>query len=75
MTDEKKDAKADNQGDSTGEGNTDAARRYNEGLAASLKKGNTEELAKKAEEALEGSEGAELRAAEELGKHAETSKK
>jgi len=71
MTDPKK----DNQGDSIGEGNRDAARRYNEGLAESLKKGNTEELAKKAEEALEGREGAELRQAEERGKHAETKKK
>jgi len=66
MADEKK----DNQADSVGEGNRDAARRYNEGLAASMKKGNTEELAKKAEEALEGSEGAELRAAEKVGKDA-----
>ena len=64
-----------NQGDSVGEGNADAARRYNEGLADSLKKGNTEELAKKGEKALEGSEGDALRQAEERGKHAETTKK
>lgn len=69
------DVKKDNQGDSIGEGNRDAARRYGEGLAESMKKGNTEELAKQAEKALEGSEGAELRQAEERGKHAETTKK
>jgi len=60
-----------NQGDRSGEGNYDASRRYREGLEKSVQKGNSEELGKKAEKALEGSEGAELRRADEKGKRAE----
>ena len=55
-------------GDRIGEGNPDAARRYREGLEKSVKEGNSEELAEKAKKALEGSEGDELRRAEEQGK-------
>lgn len=58
-----------------GEGNYDATRRYDQGVERSVKKGNVEELAKKAERALEGSEGKELREAEQRGKRAEIAKK
>ncbi len=68
MTEPKKDP----QGDTTGEGNYDASRRYGEGLEKSVEKGDAEALGKKAKEDLEGSEGAELREAEQRGKDAET---
>jgi hypothetical protein len=55
-------------GDSVGEGNRDAARRYNKGLEKTLKEGHVEELAEKAKKALEGKEGDDLRRAEEQGK-------
>lgn len=54
--------------DVKGEGNYSATRRYREGLEQSVKKGNSEELGKQAEKALEGPEGEELRKAEEMGK-------
>lgn len=57
--------------DESGEGNYDASRRYREGLEKSVRKGNAEELGEEAKKALEGSEGAELRRAEEQGKRAE----
>jgi hypothetical protein len=60
-----------NQGDQSGEGNYDASRRYREGLEKSVQKGNSEELGKQAKEALEGNEGADLRRADEQGKHAD----
>lgn len=56
------------QGDQGGEGNYDATRRYNEGLQKSVQEGKSEELGKQAKTALEGSEGQELREAEEQGK-------
>jgi len=56
--------------DEGGEGNYDATRRYNEGLAKSVEKGDAEALAEKAKKALEGPEGEELRDAEEKGKQA-----
>jgi hypothetical protein len=55
-------------GDSIGEGNRDAARRYNEGLEKTMKEGHIDELAEKAKKAIEGQEGKELREAEEVGK-------
>ena len=55
-------------GDSIGEGNRDAARRYNQGLEKTIKEGHIGELAEKAKKALEGSEGEDLRRAEEQGK-------
>lgn len=51
-----------------GEGSRSAARRYNEGVTRTVKEGHVEELAKKAEDALEGPEGDALRRAEEEGK-------
>ncbi len=60
-----------NQGDKSGEGNYDASRRYREGLEKSVKEGHAAELGEEAKKALEGSEGAELRKAEEQGKNAE----
>ena len=47
------------------------ARRYREGLEKSVEKGNADELAQKAKEALDGEEGEELREAEKKGKQAE----
>lgn len=55
-------------GDTIGEGNYDATRRYREGLEKSVREGKTEELGEKAKKALEGAEGDELREAEEIGK-------
>ena len=52
-----------------GEGNYDATHHYNEGVKKSVEKGNTEELAEKAKQALDGPEGDELRKAEEQGQH------
>ncbi len=63
--------KKDGQGDTIGEGNYDASRRYREGVEQSVEKGNAGELADKAKKALEGEEGAALRDAEEKGKRGE----
>jgi hypothetical protein len=60
--------KKDAQGDTIGEGNYDATRRYRQGLEESVEKGNAGELAEKAKKALDGSEGDELRRAEEEAK-------
>jgi hypothetical protein len=57
--------------DVQGEGNYDATHHYDEGVKKSVEKGDAEELAKKAEKALEGPEGDELRKAEEEGKRGE----
>jgi hypothetical protein len=62
--------KKDAQGDTTGEGNYDASRRYRQGLEESVKKGDANELAEKAKEALDSTEGDELREAEEAAKRA-----
>ena len=43
-----------------GEGNYDAARKFDEDERAFVKKGGVEQKAKEAEQALEGPEGAEL---------------
>ncbi len=55
-------------GDHIGEGNPDAARRYNQGVEKTVKEGHVDELAEKAKKALEGGEGNDLRQAEEKGK-------
>ena len=55
-------------GDRIGEGNPDAARRYNQGVEKTVKEGHVDELAEKAKKALEGNEGGALRRAEEQGK-------
>lgn len=67
MSEQKKDA----QGDTIGEGNYDASRRYREGLEKSVEKGDSEELAEKAAADLDGKEGDALRDAEEKAKRAE----
>ena len=51
--------------DLEGEGSYTATRRYREGLERSIRKGNMDELAKEAEEALDGPEGDDLRRAAE----------
>lgn len=51
-----------------GEGSYTATHNYNEGVAKSVAAGKSEELAKKAKMALEGSEGPELEAAAEKAK-------
>jgi len=60
-----------NQGDDVGEGNRAAARRYNEGLAQSEARGDSDALAEEAKEALDGDEGPELEEADEKGKAGE----
>ncbi len=60
--------KKDAQGDTIGEGNYDASRRYRKDLEASVEKGDASELGEKAKKALEGPEGDELRRAEEEAK-------
>jgi len=57
-----------------GEGSYEATHRYDAGLAASIREGKTEELAKAAEKALDGPEGKALRDAEEKAKHGPTQK-
>jgi hypothetical protein len=55
--------------DLQGEGNYDAARRYDEEQEKFAKSGKVEQKAKEAEEALDGPEGEELeRARQETGK-------
>ena len=51
-----------------GEGSYTAARRYREGVEGSVEQGDTEKLAKKAVDALDGAEGPALREAEESAK-------
>ena len=68
MSTENDNPKLQPDGDRIGEGNPDAARRYNQGVEKTIKEGHVDELAEKAKEALEGSEGGELRRAEEQGK-------
>ncbi len=58
-----------------GEGNVEADRRYREGVKTTIASGEVERLADEASAALDGSEGEELRAAEEKGKRAETPKR
>ena len=55
-------------GDRIGEGNPDAARRYNQGVEKTIEEGHVGERADKAQKAGEGREGDELRRAEEKGK-------
>jgi hypothetical protein len=55
-----------------GEGSYEATHNYDAGLKASIAEGKTEELAKKAEKALDGPEGKALRDAEERGKKGPT---
>ncbi len=54
--------------DLQGEGNYDASRRYDDGVAKSVEEGTADELAEKAKKALEGAEGDGLRRAEERAK-------
>lgn len=54
-----------------GEGNIAADRRYREGVERSVREGDTEKLAKEAADALDGPEGASLRAAEEAARGGE----
>lgn len=68
MSTDNKNDKTQPDGDRIGEGNPDAARRYNQGVEQTVKEGHVGELAEKAKEALEGSEGEELRRADEQGK-------
>jgi hypothetical protein len=51
-----------------GEGSYTAARNYDKNLRSFVAKGNVEKLADDARSALQGSEGAELRQAERVGK-------
>lgn len=51
-----------------GEGSYTASRNYRDGLERSVQQGNTERLADDAAAALDGSEGAELRQAEQQAK-------
>lgn len=55
-------------GDRVGEGNPDAARRYNQGVEKTVREGHVDELAEKAKKALDGGEGKDLRQAEEQGR-------
>jgi hypothetical protein len=64
----KQNPKTQPDGDRIGEGNPDAARRYNQGVEKTIEEGHVGELAEKAKKALEGSESDQLRRAEERGK-------
>jgi hypothetical protein len=68
---EKEAATAETHGETNeGEGNRTAARRYNAGVTKTVQEGHVDEKAREAARALEGSEGPELRRAEERAKHA-----
>ena len=56
------------QSKNEGEGNRTADRKYREGLEAHVKSGASKPAADEAEEALESSEGEELRRAEKVGR-------
>ena len=56
------------QGEVEGEGSYTATHNYDAGLAKSIAAGHSDELAQAAKKALEGPEGASLRAAEKAGK-------
>lgn len=56
-----------------GEGSYSATHHHREGLERSVKKGDAEQLAEQAAEALDGPEGKELRRAEEDAKHGHAS--
>lgn len=62
---------APNQGDGVGEGNRAATHRYNDGLAKSVARGDSDALAEEAKRAVDGPEGAELEEAEETAKRGE----
>jgi hypothetical protein len=66
-------AEGDDSGNE-GEGSRSAARAYNQGLQQNMAKGQTEQQAKKAEQALDGPEGEELRRAEQAGKRGQPNK-
>jgi hypothetical protein len=68
MSSDNQNDKTQPDGDRIGEGNPDAARRYNQGVEKTVEEGHVDELAEKAKKALEGSEGGSLRQAEEQGK-------
>jgi hypothetical protein len=61
-------SKKDKKDGVQGEGNYDAARRYDEGVRQSVRKGDVDKLAEEAQKALEGPEGDALRDAERLAK-------
>jgi hypothetical protein len=58
-----------------GEGSRTAARRYNEGVAATVRGGKVETKAREAARAVAGPEGRALRRAEEVGKKGVPAKK
>jgi hypothetical protein len=62
------DKKAGKESKVEGEGSYSGTRAYNEATAQFLKKGKAEQAARDAERALDGREGAELRAAEDEGR-------
>ena len=70
MVDKKKPSPAQPSSELTneGEGSRSGARSYDAGAEKMARSGKVEDLAKKAEQALEGKEGEELRRAEEQGK-------
>jgi len=51
-----------------GEGSRTAARRYEQGVRQTVESGHVDEAAREAMRALDGTEGADLRKAEALGK-------
>jgi hypothetical protein len=71
MTMQRKNASQDrprsNENANEGEGSVTAARRYDEGVKASVERG-TQEGAEKARKAVEGKEGEELRHAESVAR-------
>ncbi len=58
-----------------GEGSYTATHNYSAGVAKSVARGDTEELARKAQEAYDGPEGEALRRAETLAAQARKTKK
>jgi hypothetical protein len=70
MSEKARNASSGSKSENQGEGNRDAARRYDDKLEKFVaeKKSEIPDLAEDAERALDGPEGDELRKAEEIGK-------
>jgi hypothetical protein len=68
-TDEPKQANAEPTQPNEGEGSRTAARHYDDATEEFIREGKVEPAAQRAREAIEGPEAAELRRAEERGKH------
>ncbi|MEO8876333.1 MAG: hypothetical protein ABI461_12160 [Polyangiaceae bacterium] len=68
------DVKPTERGGVEGEGSYTATHNYDKGVEQSVKKGNSEQLGRDAQKALDGKDGDELRAADAAAKAGKTGK-